>query len=99
MYLFNEKIKNIHCNFIPHQPIVCDDRDSPWINSKIKNLIAEKNIAKMCYLLNNSNIQLSRRFQSLQNLLTVTIEKSKEQCYYRISSKLMDPASSPKGYW
>ena len=99
MYLFNEKIKNIHSNFIPHEAIVCDDRDPPWINSKIKNLIAEKNIAKMCYLLNNRNIQLSRRFQSLQNLLTVTIEKSKEQCYYRISNKLMDPASSPKGYW
>ena len=50
----------------------------------------------MCYLLNNSNIQLFRRFQSLQNL---TIEKSKEQCYSRISNKLMDPATSLKAYW
>ena len=33
--------------------IVCDDRDLPWINSKIKNLIVEKVIGKKCYLQNN----------------------------------------------
>ena len=75
---------------MPHETIVCD-HDSSWINSKIKNLIAEKNIARNCYRKNNSDIQLFRRFQSLQNLLTVTIEKSKEQFYSGISSKLMDP--------
>ena len=43
--LFNETIKNILSNFIPHKKIVCDDCDPPWINSKIKSLIAGKNIA------------------------------------------------------
>ena len=42
VYLFNETINNILSNFIPHETIVCDDHDPPWINSKIKNLIAEK---------------------------------------------------------
>ena len=99
MYLLNETIKNILSNFIPHEKIVYDDHDPPWINSKIKNLIAEKNIAKKCYLKNSSNIQLFRRFQSLQNLLNVTIEKSNKHFCSRISSKLMDPATSPKAYW
>ena len=45
VYLFNEIIKNILSNFIPHKTIFCDDRDPSWINSKIKNLISEKNIA------------------------------------------------------
>ena len=45
---FNETIKNILSNFILQETIVCDDRDPQWINSKIKNLIAEKNIAKKC---------------------------------------------------
>ena len=81
VYLFNEKIKNILSNFIPHEKIVCDDWDPSWINSKIKKLIAEKNIAKKCYLQNNSNIELFRRFQRLQNLLTVTTEESKEKFY------------------
>ena len=99
VYSFNETIKNILSNFKRHEKIVCDDRNHPWINSKIKNLIAEKNIAKKCYLKNSSNIQLFRRFQSLQNLLNVTIEKSNKHFCSRISSKLMDPATSPKAYW
>ena len=36
VHLFNQTIKNILCNFIPHETVTCDDRDPPWINSKIK---------------------------------------------------------------
>ena len=39
VHLFNENIKNILCNFIPHETVTCDGRDSPWVNSKIKGLI------------------------------------------------------------
>ena len=99
VHLFNQTIKNIPCNFKPHETVTCDDRDPPWINSKIKGLIQEKNIAKKCFFQNNKDIQLFRRFQCIQNLLTATIEKSKEQFYSRISTKLMDPTISPKAYW
>ena len=43
VFLFNETIKNILSNFIPKDTIVFDVGDLQWINSKIKNLIAEKN--------------------------------------------------------
>lgn len=42
--IFNETILNIASNFIPNESIMCDDKDPPWINSKIKSLIHEKNI-------------------------------------------------------
>ena len=29
-------------NFIPHEVIVCDDNDPPWLNGKIKSFINEK---------------------------------------------------------
>ena len=29
VYLFNQTIKNILCNFIPHETVTCDDRDPP----------------------------------------------------------------------
>ena len=99
VHLFNQTIKNILCNFIPHETVTCDDRDPPWITSKIKGLIQKKNFAKKCYFQNNEDIQLFRRFQNIQKLLTATIEKSKEQYYTRISTKLMDPTTSPKAYW
>ena len=84
---------------MPHETVTYDDRDAPWINSKIKDLIHEKNIAKKCYLQNNEDIQLFRRFQCIQNLLTATTERSKEQFYSRIWTKLMDLTTSPKAYW
>ena len=99
VHLFNQTIKNILCNFIPHETVTCDDRDPPWVNNKIKALIETKNFAKKCYFQNNKDIQLFRRFQCIQNLLTATIEKSKEQFYSRISTKLMDSTTSPKAYW
>ena len=99
VYLFNQTIKNILCNFIPHETVTCDDRDPPWITSKIKGLIQKKNFAKKCYFQNNKDIQLFRRFQNIQWLLTATIEQSKERSYTRISTKLKDPTTSPKAYW
>ena len=74
------------------------DRDPSCINSKIKDLIQEKNIAKKYYI-QNKDIQLFRRFQCMQNLITATTEKSKQQFSPRISNKLMDPTIIPKAYW
>ena len=98
VHLFNQTMKNILSNFVTHETVICDDRDPPWINSKIKGLIQEKNIAKKCYFQNNEDIQLFRRFQCFQNLLIATTEKSKEQFYSRIWNKLIDPTTSSKAH-
>ena len=39
--VFNRTILNIMKNFIPHATIVCDDKDPPWFNKRIKSLIQE----------------------------------------------------------
>ena len=87
------------CNFIPYETVTCDDRDPLWINSKIKGLIQEKSIAKKRYFKNNKDTLLFRRFQSIQNILAATIEKSKGQFYFQFLTKLMDLTISPKAYW
>ena len=85
---------------MPHETVTCDDQDPPWINCKINWLIQKKDFAKKFYFQNNEDIQLFRRFHSIQKLLTVAIEKSKEQFNNtRISTKLMDPTKSPRAYW
>ena len=40
--IFSNTILNILSNFIPHETIVCDDKDPPWFNRAIKSLIQEK---------------------------------------------------------
>ena len=37
--IFNNTVLNILSDFIPHEIIVCDDKDLPWFNNKIKPLI------------------------------------------------------------
>ena len=54
VFLFNKPIKNIHSNNILHERVTCDDKSSPWINSKIKQLIQEKNNACRSYILNEN---------------------------------------------
>ena len=35
--IFNETISNLLNNYIPHETIICDDQDPPWINNNVKN--------------------------------------------------------------
>ena len=48
VFLFNRTIKNVFSNYIPHEIIICDDRDPPWINNRVKELIHEKNDTFQC---------------------------------------------------
>ena len=89
--LFNKAINNILSNYIRRERITCDDKDPPWFNKNIKQLIQEKNNTYKSYILSDKNSQIFERVKSLQNQLKCSIEGSKK--------KLMDPATSAKTYW
>ena len=75
---------------------MCDEKDPPWFNSNIKQLIQEKNNTHKSYILSDKNPQIFDRVKSLQNQLQCLIEGNKESYYLRISEKLMDPITSAK---
>ena len=54
--LFSKTIKSIIRNCIPHETVTCDDRDPPWVNSDIKELIPKKNQAYKSYRQNKKKI-------------------------------------------
>ena len=97
--LFNKTIKNILSNYIRHKTITCDNKDPPWFNKNIKQLIQEKNNTYKSYILSDKNPQIFERVKSLQNQLKCSIEGNKKNYYLCISKKLMDPATSAKTYW
>ena len=33
--IFNQTIINILCNFIPHESVLLDDRDPPWMKKEL----------------------------------------------------------------
>ena len=78
VYVFAKTIKNTFSNFIPHEAILCGDRDSPWISNKIKKLINKKNTAYESYIQNDKNEQSFQVFQAIQNMLLSATEVSKQ---------------------
>ena len=61
--------------------IVCDAKDPPWFNGKIKWLIFEKIRTYNAYRKDISNSQLCEKFNSLQQRLRDPIDDSKYKYY------------------
>ena len=74
--LFKETIANIMSNFIPDETMTFDNRDPPWLNENIKNMINYKNAiyTKLIHH-NDSHLKLHLRF--FQDLLTQKLKKRK----------------------
>ena len=90
---------NILSNFIPHETIICDDRDPPWFNKKIKSLIYEKNTAFKKFRCNRNNSFIKRQLNILQDRIITSIEASKQKYYCRMTNKLINTQKSSKVYW
>ena len=69
VHMFNKTIKNIMSNYIPHETIICDDRE-PWIDKGIKQLILDKNHACKSYIRNDKSLQFFNQFEFLQTKLS-----------------------------
>ena len=100
--LFNETVLNIIRNFIPHEAVTFDDRDPPWITSRIKKTINDKNLAFKRFVKNKGSVNNNsylEKFSSLQKNLSSLIETSKQEYFSKIAKKLSDPNTSSKTYW
>ena len=86
--IFNKTVLNILSNFIAHEVIVCDDKDPPWFNGKIKSLINEKVRTYNAYRKNIGNSQSRKNLSSLQQRLRDLIDDSKQKYFLRLTQKL-----------
>ena len=87
--MFNKIIKNA-CYDIPRETTICDDRDPPWINKDVKQVILNKNHGYKSYIHNDNSLQFFNQSQFLQTKLNSLIEESKNQYYACLSHKLLD---------
>ena len=70
---------NIMQNFVPNETIICDDRDPPWINKEIKQLLEQKNQFYKQFVQSNKTLLYIIPFKKLQDELGFLIEKLKEK--------------------
>ena len=61
--------------------------------------MTEKNLAFKSYCCSNRIMLLLEEFKGLQYQLHISIKESKEKYYTKLSSRLVNPLSSPKTYW
>ena len=97
--IFNTTILNIVSNFIPHESIVCNDKDPPWFNSRIRSLIHEKNILSKRYHKKGNNTLYLRKLRYLQERLNTSINLSKDKYFSRMTKKLTEIQKNSKAYW
>ena len=86
--IFNETVLNVLSNFISLEVIVCNVKDPPWFNGKIKSLINEKLRTYNAYRKNIGNSQLRKNLSSLQQRLRDLIDDSKQKFFLRLTQKL-----------
>ena len=94
--LFNRPILNIFHNFIPNKIILCDDRDPPWMNEKIKDLINKK--IAIFQKQKGSNTVDHAISSNITLKLSNAISFSKVKYHERLAIKLNDPKTAPKTY-
>ena len=97
--LFNKTLLNIMSNFIPNKLVIFDDREPPWFDRKIKNLIKYKNqIYKDTHdRKSNHNFQLHVLY--VQDLINIKIDQGKRKYHENMSRQLSDKSLNPKKYW
>ena len=79
--------------------ILCDDRDPPWMTTKIKEIISQKNKLYSGIKKRNNSFLNKQLLHSLQQHLSKLIENAKNKYIFRISEKLNNPNTSTKCYW
>ena len=96
--IFNETILNVLSNYNPHETLICDDKDPPWFNSRIKSLLQDKNKLYKGFQRSNTIAQLLNKLNHLQEQLNFLINKSKQNYYARITKKLTNVSKNCKIY-
>ena len=97
--VFNSSILNIVSNSIPNETIACDDRETPWMNSFIKNLICAKDNFYKKFVHTSNNMYHLCAFKNSQNHLNQSIQIAKQNYVNKIDQRLSDPITGSKCYW
>ena len=94
---FNKTLLNIFHNLIPNKIILCDDKDPPWMNDEIKNLIKRKNWLFQCQR-KSGNLDYAS-LNSITQDISNAVNSSKLKYHERLALNLNDPKTAPKTYW
>ena len=97
--VFNRTILNIMINVIPHETVLCDYKDLPWFNKRIKSLIQEGTLLFETFPKNKNNIEIITCLNNRQDHLALLASTPKQNYYSEIVERLQNTQRSSKAYW
>ena len=97
--LFNTTVMNIFKNYIPNKIITCNDKDPPWINDEVKNLIKLQKVILNNYIKNGRKSEDYDLLTNTSQQLSDIINNRKASHYSHLTKKLNDPKTSNKAFW
>ena len=95
---FNRTILSILKNVIPHETMVCDDKDPPRYNKRIKSLIQEGTLLLETFRKNRNNVEIVTCPNNLNGPLALSINTTKQDYYSKIVEKLQNFQGSSNSY-
>ena len=96
MSISSNTVLNILINYIPHETKIYDEHDPPWMTTKIKELISQKNKLYSRIKKRDNSFLNKQLLQSLQQHLSKSIENTKNKYFFRISRTLNNPNTSAR---
>ena len=99
VFVFSNTVLNILNNYITHETKICCDRDPPWMTTKLKEPISQKNKLYSRIKKRNNSFLKKQLVHSLLQHLSKSIENAKNKYFFRISEKSNNPNTSIKCYW
>ena len=79
VFISSNTALNILNNYIPHETKICDDRDPPWMTTKIKELISQKNKLYSRIKKRNNSFLDKQLLHILQQHLSKSTENAKKK--------------------
>ena len=97
--IFSSTFLNIINSNVPSKVITCDDKDAPWVNSTIKNLMHKNR--KLYSEWNSNGRQPARRdrVKQHQSKTEKAIIDAKNRYFENLSKKICDPTTGQKTFW
>ena len=97
--VFTDTLLNILSKHIISKIITCNDKDSPWITSKVKTVIRRNSRVYRKWLKRGRNPTGHYHVREVQNATNKLIRDA-EWCFYeKLVDKLSDPETGQKDFW
>ena len=97
--VFNRTISIILKSFIPHETIVCDDKDPPWFDKRIKYFIQEGKSLPETFGITRNNAEMIICLNNINDHLALLIDTARQNFYSKIVKKFQNTQRSSKTYW